>query len=435
MSLTIQRPSIPVPLTMARGGTEATNPAGARAKLELGDLALLTAPGGTTTFLRADKTWAVPAGGGGSATLLGLTDVPDSYVGQANKLLAVRPDETGTEFISPAAGGYSDEQAQDAIGAILVNTATIAMTYSDAAQQLGGNVVASSIGTTQLANNGVTEAKLGFSDVTTKDASITAHGLLRKLSGTVTEYLNGAGAWTTPAGGGGGAPTDAEYITSTVNASLSAERVLTDTATITWDRATAGQIKANAIGGGGGAPTDAEYITSVANASLSLERVLADSATITWDRSVAGQITAHAIGGGGYTDEQAQDAVGAMLVDSATIDLTYTDATPALTASVIDASITEAKLSLSDVTTLDASISAHGLLRKLSGTATQYLDGSGAWTTPAGGGDTSWTRNPGTPLSLATGLLAFWRMEEASGNRLDRWGARAGAGRHHRQLE
>jgi hypothetical protein len=39
-----------------------------------------------------------------------------------------------------------------------------------------------------------------------------------------------------------------------------------------------------------------------------------------------------------------------------------------------------------DVATLNASASAHGLLRKLSGTATQYLDGSGAWSTPAGGG-------------------------------------------------
>src|SRR5262245_11279902 len=41
-----------------------------------------------------------------------------------------------------------------------------------------------------------------------------------------------------------------------------------------------------------------------------------------------------------------------------------------------------------DVTTLNASASAHGLLRKLSGTATQYLDGSGAWSTPAGSGGT-----------------------------------------------
>src|SRR4029077_13511856 len=31
------------------------------------------------------------------------------------------------------------------------------------------------------------------------------------------------------------------------------ERVLTDTATVTWDRTTAGQIKANTVGGGGSA--------------------------------------------------------------------------------------------------------------------------------------------------------------------------------------
>ena len=36
-----------------------------------------------------------------------------------------------------------------------------------------------------------------------------------------------------------------------------------------------------------------------------------------------------------YTDELAQDAVGTILVDSATIDFTYTDATPAIGASVI----------------------------------------------------------------------------------------------------
>jgi hypothetical protein len=273
MSLTITRPAIPVPLPLTRGGLEATTPAGGRATLELGDLAQLTAPGGTSTFLRADKTWAVPpSGGGGSTTLLGLTDVPDTYTGQATKVLAVKTDETGTEFVTPTAGG--------------------------------------------------------------------------------------------------GAPTDAEYITSTLNGTLSAERVLTDTATITWDRATAGEIKANAVGGGG------------------------------------------------YTDEQAQDAVGAMLLDTATIDLTYTDATPSLSADVKDASITEAKLSLSDVTTKDASTTAHGLLRKLPGTATQYLDGSGAWTTPAGGAQ-YWSRTAGGTPSYMTGCLAWWRLEEASGNRVD----------------
>jgi Concanavalin A-like lectin/glucanases superfamily/Repeat of unknown function (DUF5907)/Chaperone of endosialidase len=168
----------------------------------------------------------------------------------------------------------------------------------------------------------------------------------------------------------------------------------------------------------GGAPTDAEYITSTTNATLSAERVLTDTATITWDRTTAGQIKANASGGSSYTDEQAQDAIGAMLLDTATIDLTYVDATPSLSASVIDASITEAKLGFSDVTTKDASTTTHGLLRKLSGTATEYLNGAGAWATPAGGTN-YWSRTAPATNSLATGILAFWPLEEATGNRQD----------------
>lgn len=45
-----------------------------------------------------------------------------------------------------------------------------------------------------------------------------------------------------------------------------------------------------------------------------------------------------------YTDEQAQDAVGAMLLDTATIDLTYVDTTPSLSADVKDGSITYPKM-------------------------------------------------------------------------------------------
>lgn len=44
-----------------------------------------------------------------------------------------------------------------------------------------------------------------------------------------------------------GAPTDADYLVKTANGSLSAERVVTDTATVTWDWATGGQAKANAV--------------------------------------------------------------------------------------------------------------------------------------------------------------------------------------------
>ncbi len=57
-------------------------------------------------------------------------------------------------------------------------------------------------------------------------------------------------------------------------------------------------------------------------------------------------------GGGGYTDEQAQDAVGTILVDSSEIDFTYSDATPSITASLIAGSIDETKLDASVNTAL-----------------------------------------------------------------------------------
>lgn len=60
---------------------------------------------------------------------------------------------------------------------------------------------------------------------------------------------------------------------------------------------------------------------------------------------------------GAYTDENAQDAIGTILVDSATIDFTYTDATPAITAGVKASSITTAMLNF-DVAT-QAELDAH----------------------------------------------------------------------------
>lgn len=49
------------------------------------------------------------------------------------------------------------------------------------------------------------------------------------------------------------------------------------------------------------------------------------------------------------------------------------------------ASIVESDLLLSDNTTNNASTTKHGFLKKLSGSATEYMDGSGNWSTPAGG--------------------------------------------------
>jgi hypothetical protein len=55
-----------------------------------------------------------------------------------------------------------------------------------------------------------------------------------------------------------------------------------------------------------------------------------------------------------------------------------------------------------DITTLNSTTSAHGLLKKLSGTATQYMDGSGAWSTPAGGGGGVSASSPNTWSAVQT---------------------------------
>lgn len=62
----------------------------------------------------------------------------------------------------------------------------------------------------------------------------------------------------------GGAPASAEYITASANATLTAERVLTNTASITWDFTTPGQARANSSAGGGnvsnsGVPVNGQF--------------------------------------------------------------------------------------------------------------------------------------------------------------------------------
>lgn len=80
------------------------------------------------------------------------------------------------------------------------------------------------------------------------------------------------------------APIGSEYITSVSDATLTAERVLTDTATITWDRSTAGQIKATSVAGGGnvstsGSPTVGQYgkwVTGTTIQGVAVGTVLTD---------------------------------------------------------------------------------------------------------------------------------------------------------------
>ncbi len=73
----------------------------------------------------------------GASDFLGLTDTPNSYVGQGGLIVAVNVAEDALEFITNS-GGYTDEQAQDAVGGMLSgNVETlITVTYQDATAKI-----------------------------------------------------------------------------------------------------------------------------------------------------------------------------------------------------------------------------------------------------------------------------------------------------------
>lgn len=79
-----------------------------------------------------------------------------------------------------------------------------------------------------------------------------------------------------------------------------------------------------------------DFVVGTASSELGAERVATDTASIDVDIGTSGQIKWSVI------DEYVQDLVGALVVDSAELDFTYTDATPDLTAVLKTTGVTAA---------------------------------------------------------------------------------------------
>jgi hypothetical protein len=105
----------------------------------------------TSTFLRGDQTWAVPAGGGGSSTLDDLTDVLISSPAD-NQVLTYDSTSSSWRNETPASGGLTTEQVQDIVGAEIVGGTGISATYDDTA----GTVTIASTGGGGAATDPVT---------------------------------------------------------------------------------------------------------------------------------------------------------------------------------------------------------------------------------------------------------------------------------------
>lgn len=69
-----------------------------------------------------------------------------------------------------------------------------------------------------------------------------------------------------------------------------------------------------------------------------------------------------------------------------------------------ETAVVEADLGLTDVTTANASTSQHGLLKKLDNNSAHFMDGTGNWSTPAGGGGIALRNMAGG--YVATGLFS-----------------------------
>lgn len=291
-------------------------------------------------------------------------------------------DDAGVTSLLGGSIPYDDEQAQDTIGGILVDTATIDLVYTDATPSITAGIVAGSVGATQLANDGVTNAKLAnVATATIKGRGTAGTGdpedlsvaqtktLLAIVPADVTGFdtqvrtnrLDQLAAPTAPVALG------SQKITGLADGTLS-----TDASTKgQLDTAIAGvggssveeRIQGRAVGAGTGTPT--------ALTAAQVKAILAYTATgipftpagglSSTNTQAAIEETAALIVGGGYTDELAQDAIGTILVDSSTIDFTYTDATPAITAIVKTGSIGTTHLDFDPATQaeLDAGITAN----------------------------------------------------------------------------
>ena len=161
-----------------------------------------------------------------------------------------------------------------------------------------------------LADGDVTYAKI---QDTTAGSVLLGRG--SSGAGDVQEISLGSGLVMTgtslsATGGGGGAPSTADYLVKTADAGLSAERVVTDSTSITANWSTAGQVAfQRAALTGDVTATANSNATTIANAAVSYAKIQNVSAT----DKVLGRSTA----GAGSIEEITCTAAGRALLDDA----------------------------------------------------------------------------------------------------------------------
>src|SRR3990167_2292946 len=130
----------------------------------------------------------------------------------ATKKIAVSNLFTSPTFVTPALGTPASGTLTNCGGTaasltagLATDTVTKTGTGSTYATNTSPTFVTPALGTpasgTLTSCTGLPEAGLTLADNTTANSSTTAHGFLKKLDNTATNFMNGAGNWAVPAGG------------------------------------------------------------------------------------------------------------------------------------------------------------------------------------------------------------------------------------------
>lgn len=198
--------------------------------------------------------------------------------------------EDRRSYLLQFGSAYSDEQAQDAVGTILVDSSEVNFTYTDATPSI----------TAALIDNTIVVARMhAAASPRLFGRSTAAAGAGEEI--TVGSGLDLSGGVLTATGGSPHDLLDGDVDQDTVAHVVVEGDIIFGNATPAWDALSIG--------------TEGQVLTVI-------------SGLPSWEDA-----------SGGYTNEQAQDAVGTILLDTATINLSYDDGTPTISADVIQSAL------------------------------------------------------------------------------------------------
>jgi len=243
------------------------------------------------------------------------------------------------ETFVEASVNYTDEQAQDAVGSILVDSPRINFTYSDASNFITADIQLNSVDFArlqQIPNNKL----LGRYDAGTGDIQLIEIGSGLELDGDTLQVTVVPGSGTVTSVG--------LLLPSDVFAITNSPVTSTGTLTGSFQTQAANTIFAGPSTGANAVPTFRTLVsddiptlqsTKISDFSEAVDdrvsSLLVAGTNITLSYNDATNALTINATGTSYTDEQAQDAIGNIITDSATINFTYNDVTPSITGTVI----------------------------------------------------------------------------------------------------